>query len=80
MRNINAFLAAVQSLGIKEKDCFTADQLYYASDFPRVMNTLSLLSKTQVAGLSGFKFFPEDASADNVAEEDGEDMCVAVYF
>ncbi len=55
MQNINSFLAALPSFSLKEKDLFTADQLYYASDFPKVLSCLSILSKTQIAGIAGFK-------------------------
>ena len=73
MRNINAFLDAIQKMGVKERDCFTADQLYYASDFPRVVNTLSLLSKTSGSTSRGFSPFPASGGAADTAEY-GEDM------
>ena len=44
MQNINAFLEAVPKVGVKDADLFTADELYYASDFPKVIHTLSVLS------------------------------------
>lgn len=74
MQNINSFLAALPvHFGLKEKDLFTADQLYYASDFAKVVSCLSLLSKTQIAGIAGYKFFPaEEKVAKNTAET--EDM------
>lgn len=76
MQNINSFLSTcVAIFGLKPTDLFTADELYYASNFSKVVHTLSLLSKTQLAGLCGFQYFPkENESAENKAEEDGEDM------
>ena len=76
MQNINAFLASAEKqFGIKPADLFTADQLYYASDFAKVVACLSLLSKTQLAGLAGVKYFPpENSKVTDRAEEGGEDM------
>ena len=54
MQNIHSFLAALPSLGVT--DLFEADELYYASDFSRVVNTLSKLSKSIIAGIKGFKY------------------------
>jgi hypothetical protein len=40
MRNINSFLAACQTqLGLKQSDLFTAEELYYASDFAKVCSS-----------------------------------------
>lgn len=56
LQNINSFLAACQTqFGLSDKDLFSADQLYYASDFAKVVKTISLLSKTPIAGCAGFK-------------------------
>ncbi len=78
MQNINSFLAAAQEkFGLKPTDLFMADQLYYASDFAKVISALSLLSKTQLAGLAGFKYFPPDSSSavsDRADDGAGEDM------
>lgn len=76
MQNINGFLnACVSTFSLKPSDLFSADELYYASNFPKVVHTLSLLSKTQMAGINGFLYFPrENESAENKAVEDGEDL------
>lgn len=89
MQNINSFLGALQSsFGMKQADFFTADQLYYASDFARVVNTISLLSRTQAAGIAGFKYvisschgeispicryFPEDSSVSALEDTADDD-------
>jgi hypothetical protein len=46
MQNINAFLEAARKFGLKEADLFTADQLYYASDFQKVITCISTLSSS----------------------------------
>eukprot|EP00053_Salpingoeca_punica_P017049 m.162985 g.162985 ORF g.162985 m.162985 type:complete len:812 (+) comp17104_c0_seq1:358-2793(+) len=76
MQNINNFLSTcTSSFGLKPDVLFSAEELYYATDFSKVVSALSLLSKTQIAGLAGFKFFPADnQNIENRAEEDGEDM------
>ena len=76
MKNINSFLTACQAtFGLKSSDLFTAEHLYYASDFAKCVHTISLLSKSQQAGLAGFKYFPQDhESTENRADEDGQDM------
>lgn len=83
MQNINSFLAAAEKqFNLKAQELFTADQLYYASDFARVINCLSLLSKTQAAGLAGYKFFPPDIGSvsDRADDGDGEDMYQVSLF
>ncbi|EGD78927.1 hypothetical protein PTSG_11799 [Salpingoeca rosetta] len=76
MQNINRFLEACQDkFRMKKTDLFTADELYYASNFAKVVETLSLLSKTPPAGMAGFRHFPDDTGhAANTAQEDGQDM------
>eukprot|EP00052_Salpingoeca_macrocollata_P034789 m.12643 g.12643 ORF g.12643 m.12643 type:complete len:807 (+) comp6968_c0_seq1:124-2544(+) len=76
MQNINNFLTVCSTVfGLKAGDLFTADELYYASNFAKVVETLSLLSKSQLAGLAGYKYFPQsNEKAENRAEENGEDM------
>ena len=38
MQNINSFLSAcVSTFGLKPADLFSADELYYASNFPKVL-------------------------------------------
>eukprot|EP00051_Salpingoeca_urceolata_P001684 m.43077 g.43077 ORF g.43077 m.43077 type:complete len:802 (-) comp11610_c0_seq2:431-2836(-) len=77
MQNINSFLAACKThFGLKEADLFTADQLYYASDFAKVVTTLSSLSQTVIAGIAGHQRFPLDAEtpAHTAADEHGDDM------
>eukprot|EP00043_Microstomoeca_roanoka_P009973 m.95012 g.95012 ORF g.95012 m.95012 type:complete len:787 (+) comp14747_c2_seq1:104-2464(+) len=75
MQNINRFLETlVKQFRMKEGDLFTADELYYASNFAKVVETISLLSQNPVAGLAGFRRFPEKGGAVNKAEEDGQDM------
>ena len=59
MQNINRFLEACQKkFRMKENELFTADELYYASNFPKVVETLSQLSKTPPVGLAGFGYVP----------------------
>lgn len=77
MQNINSFLAALNQFGIKPDELFTADELYYASDFAKVIASLSRFSKTQICGLAGIRFFPEDNRpevTDRADDGEGEDM------
>jgi hypothetical protein len=47
MQNINNFLAiCAGNFGIKASDLFSAEELYYATEFSKVVVTLSILSKT----------------------------------
>jgi guanine nucleotide exchange factor VAV len=50
-----------------------ADELYYASDFPKVIQTLSALSGTKAAGKHAAKF-PAGAGANTATGVGGEDM------
>eukprot|EP00038_Savillea_parva_P023433 m.40912 g.40912 ORF g.40912 m.40912 type:complete len:809 (+) comp6046_c0_seq2:199-2625(+) len=75
MQNINAFLdAASTKFKLKDADLFTAEMLWYASDFPKVMSCLSALSSTSLCKSVGLKPFPQGAGAANTANEGGEDM------
>jgi len=73
MQNINSFLAACPKFGLKEADLFSADQLYYASDFQRVIACLSSLSRSKSAELS-VPGFPRNKAVKNTATDGGEDM------
>lgn len=73
MQNINAFLDVAQKW-VSDSELFTADELYYASDFPKVISALSALSRSRTAKMAGISAFPE-ASVQNTATDDtGEDM------
>jgi len=75
MQNINAFLESAEKFGVPEKHLFDADELYYASDFPKVIACLSALSKTKSAKTRGIRHFPSNAKSQNSATtESGEDM------
>jgi len=74
MQNINAFLEAARKFGLKEGDLFTVDQLYYASDFQKVITAISTLSNAPQCKGAGFRPFPEGGAAKNTANEGGEDM------
>jgi hypothetical protein len=46
LQNIHAFLSCVvSSFGLSYDDIFEAEDLYYASNFERVVQTLALLSQ-----------------------------------
>lgn len=76
MQNINGFLAACPKFGLKESDLFTADQLYYASDFQKVISSISKLSLSPTAKLKGLEGFPKagGGATHTAADESGEDM------
>lgn len=58
---------------------FTAEELYYASNFAKVVTILSLISKSPAAIAAGYQPFPRDSEkAANTAQEDGEDMYQAL--
>eukprot|EP00040_Diaphanoeca_grandis_P021369 m.113851 g.113851 ORF g.113851 m.113851 type:complete len:782 (-) comp28302_c0_seq1:91-2436(-) len=73
MQNINSFLQACPNFGVKSNDLFTADELYYASNFQKVIACLSMLSRSNQAKLSGTPGFPT-GSAKNTANDGDEDM------
>lgn len=74
MQNINKFLEVCQKkFRMKEGELFTADELYYASNFPKVVASLSALSRTPPVGVAGYGHFP-DRSVNNTAHEDGQDV------
>lgn len=73
IQNINLFITACTTVfGLKPVDMFTAEELYYASNFAKVdlhpnpswcsrahaqvVTVISLLSKTPAATSSGFQF------------------------
>ena len=74
MQNINSFLEACSNFKIGEKDLFEADELFYASDFPKVLTCLSAMSKTPVAGMAGIPKFPGKTARNSARGADGEDM------
>jgi len=74
MENINAFLHACETtFKLKESDMFTADQLYYASDFQQVISCLSTLSRCKAVQRSGKQGFPV-GQAKTTAIDGEEDM------
>lgn len=73
MQNINSFLGACPKFGLKSDDLFTADELYYASNFQKVITCLSALSRTNSAKMSA-EGFPRDNAVKNTATDGGEDM------
>lgn len=79
IQNINLFVTTCTAVfGLKPADMFTAEELYYASNFAKVVTVLSLLSRTPAAA-SKFQSFPRESErAANTAEEDGEDMYQAL--
>eukprot|EP01147_Barroeca_monosierra_P010411 gene10411-2542_t len=75
MQNINRFLEACHKrFRMRDSELFTADELYYASNFAKVADTISLLSKNPATGIAGYPHFPDDSCTSNTAEEDGQDM------
>eukprot|EP00047_Mylnosiga_fluctuans_P003769 m.230841 g.230841 ORF g.230841 m.230841 type:complete len:803 (+) comp12124_c0_seq1:82-2490(+) len=77
IQNINYFLSACTStFGLKAGDLFQAEELYYASNFAKVLHTLSLVSKTQLSLLAGLSAFPKaaEAKAPAAAADEGEDI------
>ena len=75
MQNINAFLESAEKFGVPSKHLFDADELYYASDFPKVIACLSALSRTKAASNAQIPNFPVKQGASNSARsESGEDM------
>lgn len=73
--NINSFLDAMPSFGLKPSDLFHADHLYYASDFAKVVSTLSLLSKSSISA-GQYKPFPESAGPTRVKLDDDTYACL----
>eukprot|EP00729_Bicosta_minor_P001740 gene1740-6643_t len=57
MQNINSFLEVAAKMGVKSADLFTADELYYASDFPKVIQCLLALSDSKSARNAGVPKF-----------------------
>lgn len=72
MQNILKFLDIMPKFGVT--DLFTAEDLYYASNFQKVLRTLSLLSQTQMAGLAGFKYFSDEEVVKKKRGPDEEDL------
>lgn len=73
MQNINSFLE-VAGKWCKSRDLFTADELYYASDFPKVIQCLSAVSGSKASVTRGFKKFPAGAASNTATGVGGEDM------
>jgi len=73
MQNINSFLE-VAGKWCKSGDLFTADELYYASDFPKVIQCLSAVSGSKASVTRGFKKFPAGAASNTATGVGGEDM------
>lgn len=69
VKNICLFLDACQKyFGLKSADLFEAGDLYKVSDFGKVLQTLSKLSRTPHALLSGVAAFPENVRTSPGAE------------
>jgi len=73
MQNINSFLE-VASKWCGKSDLFTADELYYASDFPKVIQCLSAVSASKACATRGFAKFPASAASNTATGAGGEDM------
>ena len=73
MQNINAFLDVCPKLGVKS-DLFNADELYYASDFPKVITCLEKLSKSKAAKTRQIPAFNTGSAQNTARDESGEDM------
>jgi len=74
MQNIQGFLESASKFGVKDGDMFAADELYYASDFPKVLSCLSVLSGTKACRNAGITKFPAGAASATARDTDGEDM------
>lgn len=74
MQNINAFLDLCPKFGVKSGDLFDADELYYASDFPKVVTCLEKLSKGKAAAKAKLPPFGQGGSKNVAADDQGEDM------
>jgi guanine nucleotide exchange factor VAV len=74
MQNIQGFLEAASKFGVKESELFQADELYYASDFPKVLSCLSVLSGTKACRVAQIEKFPKGAASNSARDTDGEDM------
>eukprot|EP00045_Choanoeca_perplexa_P000671 m.15423 g.15423 ORF g.15423 m.15423 type:complete len:783 (+) comp10462_c0_seq1:26-2374(+) len=74
MQNINQFLEALSNtFKLKDSQIFAADQLYYASNFAKVVDTLSAMSRSPKVAAAGYGAFPATSVA-NTASEHGQDM------
>ncbi|XP_077152087.1 proto-oncogene vav isoform X3 [Ranitomeya variabilis] len=67
LKNIRTFLSnCIEKFGMRRADLFEAFDLFDVRDFGKVINTLSMLSWTQVAQSKGLSPFPtEDYEADD---------------
>ena len=74
MQNIQGFLESASKFGVKDGDMFAADELYYASDFPKVLSCLSVLSGTKACRNAGITKLPAGAASATARDTDGEDM------
>ncbi|CAI5796242.1 proto-oncogene vav [Podarcis lilfordi] len=68
LKNIRTFLAACcEKFGLRKSDLFEVFDLFDVRDFAKVIDTLSILSWTQVAQNKGFVPFPTE---DSIADDD----------
>ncbi|KAH0628766.1 hypothetical protein JD844_010264, partial [Phrynosoma platyrhinos] len=68
LKNIRTFLATCyEKFGLRKSDLFEVFDLFDVKDFAKVIDTLSILSWTQVAQNKGFMPFPTE---DSIADDD----------
>uniref|UniRef100_A0A6J0TG86 Proto-oncogene vav isoform X1 n=1 Tax=Pogona vitticeps TaxID=103695 RepID=A0A6J0TG86_9SAUR len=68
LKNIRTFLAACcEKFGLCKSDLFEVFDLFDVKDFAKVIDTLSILSWTQIAQRRGFMPFPTE---DSIADDD----------
>uniref|UniRef100_A0A8D2LDD7 Vav guanine nucleotide exchange factor 1 n=1 Tax=Varanus komodoensis TaxID=61221 RepID=A0A8D2LDD7_VARKO len=68
LKNIRTFLATCcEKFGLRKSDLFEVFDLFDVKDFAKVIETLSILSWTQVAQNKGFMPFPTE---DSIADDD----------
>ncbi|XP_066516543.1 proto-oncogene vav-like isoform X2 [Hoplias malabaricus] len=62
LKNIRTFLSSChEKFGIKKSELFEAFDLFDVRDFGKVLDTLSILSQTQISVQRGFRPFPDTA-------------------
>ncbi|XP_013411701.1 proto-oncogene vav isoform X2 [Lingula anatina] len=70
LKNIRTFLQTCKNkFGLRESDLFDSYDLFDVKDFAKVLNTLSKLSKSELALASGIDGFPQDNSSIQVEHD-----------
>eukprot|EP00054_Salpingoeca_dolichothecata_P025603 m.180295 g.180295 ORF g.180295 m.180295 type:complete len:573 (-) comp25414_c0_seq1:633-2351(-) len=70
-QNINGFLMACsQSFGLSQDSIFSAEELFHASQFQKVIQTISKLSKTSISQQLGLRPFPSASSSKPLSPEE----------